>query len=67
MKKFSTKVTFITESDNGDLDDYPKTSKYTLEFDATDLNIYGYAEQMRCFLRAAGFSEGNITEVLGES
>jgi hypothetical protein len=63
---FYTKVKFIVESSNGDLDDYPQTNKYVLEFDATDVNIWVWAEQFRSLLRLQGFAESSITELLGE-
>ena len=66
MSNFHTQVTFITESNNDGLKEYPNTSKYTHTFDATDLTIYGYVEQFRCFLRAAGFAEKGIEDALGE-
>lgn len=64
--EFYTKVKVIVDCKNGDLKDYPASNKYTFEFDATDLTLYGYVEQFRTILRASGFSEKSITEALGE-
>ena len=66
MSNFHTQVTFITESNNDGLKDYPLTSKNEITFDATDATIYAYVEQFRCFLRAAGFAEKSIEDALGE-
>ena len=63
---FSTKVKIIIDSDNGFLEDYPKTSKYTFEFNATDLNIHAWMLQFKHVLKAAGFLEKTIDEYLGE-
>ena len=63
---FYTKVQIVIESSNGDLEDYPKTVKKTLEFDATDGNIWMWVEQFRALLRLEGFHEKSITEALGE-
>jgi hypothetical protein len=63
---YYTKVKMIVESSNGDLQDFPKTNKYVLEFDATDSNIWVWAEQFRSLLRLQGFAEKSITELLGE-
>jgi len=63
---FHTQVTFIADCNNGTLENYPHTNKYTFTFDATDMTIYGYVEQFRCFLRASGFSEKSISDALGE-
>lgn len=65
-KEFSAKATVILDCKNGSLENYPTTNKYTFEFDATDMTIYGYVEQFRTVLRAAGFSEKSITDALGE-
>lgn len=63
---FSTKVKIIVDSDNGFLDDYPKTSKYTIEFNATDLSINAWVLQFKQVLKAVGFCEKTINEYLGE-
>jgi hypothetical protein len=63
---YYSKVTLTIDSSNGDMEDYPKSNKLTLEFDATDANIWAYIEQFRVALRAAGFCEKSIVEALGE-
>lgn len=63
---YYTKATLIAESSNGDLDGYPRTNKYTLEFYATDANVWTWVEQFRAFLRVQGFAEKTIKEALGE-
>jgi hypothetical protein len=63
---FYTKVTMIIESSNGDLEDYPKSNKYTIEFDATDMTLFGWAEQFRALLSLQGFAEKSIIELLGD-
>ena len=64
--QFHTQVTIIIDANNGKLENYPATSRYKFSFDATDMTIYGYVEQFRAVLRAAGFSEKCITDALGE-
>jgi hypothetical protein len=59
-------VTISLDCSNGDMEDYPKSNKLTLEFDATDANIWAYIDQFRVALRAAGFCEKSIVEALGE-
>ena len=66
MKELKTTVTFTAHSDYGELQDYPASGTQTITFDATDCTIHAYVEQFRCFLRAEGFAEKNITEALGE-
>jgi hypothetical protein len=66
MKQLKTTITFTSESDYGDLQDYPATGSHTVTFDGTDCTIYAYVEQFRNFMRAEGFSEGNIIEAIGE-
>jgi len=63
---YYSKVTISLDFSNGDMEDYPKSNKLTLEFDATDANIWAYIDQFRVALRAAGFCEKSITEALGE-
>ena len=41
-----------------------KNEKYSVEFDG-DINIYGYCRHFRELLQSQGFSEINLTEVLG--
>jgi hypothetical protein len=64
--EFYTKVKIIVDCRNGDLEDYPASNKYTFEFDATDLDIYGYVDQFRKVLRASGFSDKSIDNALGK-
>ena len=64
--EYSTQVKVTIDSKYGNLKDYPRTSLYSFEFDATDLNINGYVEQFRTALRAAGFGEKSIADALGE-
>jgi hypothetical protein len=66
MSELKTTVTFKSHSDFGELKDYPASGSHTITFDATNCTIYGYLEQFRCFLRAAGFCEKNIKDALGE-
>lgn len=63
---YYTKVKFIVESSNGDLENYPTTSKHSIEFDATDMTIWGWAEQFRALLSLQGFAEQSIIELLGD-
>jgi hypothetical protein len=63
---FHTQCTVILDCKNGKLENYPATSHYKFSFDATDMTIYGYVEQFRTVLRAAGFSEKCIADSLGE-
>jgi len=65
-KEFSIKNTLIYEAYHPSLDSYPKSCKYTLEFDGTDMTVYGYVEQFRAYLRMMGFAEKSIKEALGE-
>lgn len=64
--EFSTKVKITLDCKNGGLENYPDTSTYTFEFDGTDMTIFGYVEQFRAVLRAAGFAEKTIKDALGE-
>ena len=41
-----------------------ENEKYSVEFDE-DTNIYGYCRHFRELLQSQGFSEINLTEVLG--
>lgn len=61
-----TTVNFTSHTDYSGLTNYPESGTQTISFNATDCNIYTYVEQFRCFLRACGFSEKNITDALGE-
>ena len=64
--QYYNKVTIILEANNDGLENYPSSSNYEFNFDATDLTIYGYVEQFRIVLRAAGFSDKLISDALGE-
>ena len=63
---YYSKVMISLDCSNGDMVDFPKSNKLTLEFDATDANIWAYIDQFRVALRAAGFCEKSIVEALGE-
>ena len=66
MSELKTIITLSSYSDFAGLTGYPKSGSHVISFDATDLDIYGYVEQFRAFLRAAGFCEKNIKDALGE-
>jgi hypothetical protein len=66
INPFTTEVSFISESSNGNLEGYPKSDVKSIVFDAADASIDVYVEQFRYFLGACGFCEKSIVEVLGE-
>lgn len=66
MSNMKTTVTFTSYTDYAGLPDYPKTGYHTTTFDGTACTIYTYVEQFRCFLKAEGYPEKLINEVLGE-
>ena len=63
---FHSEVSFVSKNSNGTLTNFPNTDVKSVTFDGTDASIYIYVDQFRYFLAACGFSEANITEVLGE-
>lgn len=63
---FHTQITLIADCNNGTLEEYPKTSKYTMTFDATDATIAMYVQQFRLFLKLCGFADKTIEDFLGE-
>jgi hypothetical protein len=66
MSELKTTVTFSSQSDSCQLENYPASNTLSITFDGNDCTVYAYVEQFRCFLRACGFSEKNITDALGE-
>lgn len=66
MSELKTTVTFSSQCESIQLENYPVSNTISITFDGNDCTIYAYVEQFRCFLRACGFCEKNITDALGE-
>jgi hypothetical protein len=62
----TTEVSFVSKSNNGNLEGYPKSDVASIVFDGSDATITVYVEQFRSFLRAVGFHETCINDAIGE-
>lgn len=66
-KDYFTKVKIVLESNNGDLEDFPATTKYVVKFDATDMSVQGWIDEFKKVLTLAGYMEKTIEEYLGDA
>jgi hypothetical protein len=63
---YSVKVRFEVNSFHPNLDHFPESSSLVMEFEAANLTIHGWMNQVRELLAAQGFDSKLISEYCGD-